>query len=121
MAKLHVKNGTPVGNAPLCVRCTWGQCMTGYRESDRLVICTNTNQNIIVPFTVLDCTSFSDKHLPDWKQMQTLAIHVSPSRISAKTTGFSSIAESRPVRLPAVDNDDEEVIDDDEDEAAITR
>ena len=42
MGKLNVKNGTPVGNAHLCKRCEWGQFITGYRESDLLVICTHT-------------------------------------------------------------------------------
>ena len=88
--------------------------MTGYRESDRMVICTNTNQNIIVPFPVLDCTSFSDKHRPDWKQMQKLAIHVNPVRVSARTAGFSTKVEPRPVRVPDTDQDAE-------DEAAINR
>ena len=38
MGKLNVKNGTPVGREHLCKRCTWGQFMTGYRESDLVVI-----------------------------------------------------------------------------------
>ena len=115
MSKSNVKNGTPVGNAHLCARCSWGQCVTGYRESDRLVICTNTNLNIVVPFTVLDCTTFSDKHRPDWKQMQRLAIHVNSVRLSSRTAGFSNATEARPVRVPDADKDD------DEDEAAIRR
>jgi hypothetical protein len=114
MGKLNVKNGTPVGNAHLCERCSWGQYIRGYRESDRLVICTNTNQNIVVPFTVLDCTSFNDKHLPDWKQMEKLAIDVNTVRVSAKTAGFSVGTKTRPTRTPDVD-------DDVEDEAAINR
>ncbi len=78
MAKLNVKNGTPAGNEHLCKRCTWGQYMTGYRESDMLVICTNTNPNIRVPFTVFDCSEFNDKHRPDYKQMKKLAIEFHP-------------------------------------------
>jgi hypothetical protein len=114
MGKSNIKNGTPVGAAHFCERCSWGQCMTGYRESDRVVICTNTNPNMIVPFTVLDCTSFSDKHRPDWKQMEKLAIDVNPVRVSTRTAGFSTNLEPRPVRVPDTDNDEE-------DEAAITR
>jgi len=110
MSKLNVKNGTPVGNAHLCERCSWGQCVTGYRESDRMVICTNTNPNIVVPFTVLDCTSFSDKHRPDWKQMEKLAIDVNSVRVSARTAGFSAVIAPCTVHLPDEDEDDEAAI-----------
>ena len=34
MRKVTVKNGTPVGNEHLCKRCTFGQSVTGYRQSD---------------------------------------------------------------------------------------
>jgi hypothetical protein len=114
MGKLKIKDGTPVGNDNLCTRCKWGQCMTGYRESDRLVLCTNTYQNLVVPFTVLDCTNFSDKHRPDWKQMQQLAIRVGSVRVSKKTTGFGTAVEEMPIFPPELDDDDEE-----EDEAAF--
>lgn len=113
MGKLNVKNGTPVGHEHLCRRCTWGQCMTGYRESDFIVICTNTNPNIKVPFAVMDCTEFSDKHRPSYKQMEDLAIEVAPTRISSRTAGFSTVTTVQPIRgVP--DNDE------DEDEAART-
>jgi hypothetical protein len=113
MRKLNIKNGTPVGNEALCLRCSWGQCMTGYRESDRMVICTNTHPNIVVPFTMLECTGFMDKHRPDWQQMEKLAIDIQPVRVSAKTAGFSTAASVYPIRRPDVDED--------EDEAAIGR
>jgi hypothetical protein len=89
MSKLKVRNGTPEGNLHLCVNCTWGQFVTGYRESDRLAICTNAYPNIVLPFTVYECTSFTDKHRPDWKQMQKLAINLRPVRVSSRTAGFS--------------------------------
>jgi hypothetical protein len=114
MSKLNVKNGTPVGNAHLCDGCHWGQFITGYRESDRLAICTNTSPNIVLPFTVYACTNFSDKHRPDWEQMEKLAIKIRPVRVSKETAGFSSTISPRPVSVPA----DEE---DEQDEAAITR
>jgi hypothetical protein len=112
MSKMNVKNGTPVGGTHLCESCHWGQFITGYRESDRLAICTNTSPNIVLPFTVYACGSFSDKHKPDWEQMEKLAIDIRPVRLSKKTAGFST-ATKRPVRVPA----DE----DDKDEAALTR
>jgi hypothetical protein len=88
--------------------------MTGYRSSDRLIICNKTSPDMVVPFTMLDCTGFIDKHRPDWEQMQKLAIHVNPVRVSSRTAGFSTVIEPRHVRVPDSDEDEE-------DEAAINR
>jgi len=96
MGKLNLKNGTPVGNTHLCDSCSWGQFVTGYRESDRLAICTNTSPNIVLPFTVYECSSFSDKHRPDWQQMKKLAIDIQPTRHSSRTAGFAAIDAARP-------------------------
>jgi hypothetical protein len=112
MGKLNVKNGTPIGNTHLCRSCLMGQCITGYRESDLLVICNNTNPNIVVPFTVYECTEYSDKFKPNWEQMQKLAIEVQPTRISTRTAGFSTTETKLPVRR--IDEDE------DQDEAART-
>jgi hypothetical protein len=98
MVRSNVKNGTAVGNDHLCRRCTWGQCMTGYRESYVLMICTNTNPNLKVPFAVMDCTEFSDKHRPSFLQMTKLAIHVARTRISAPTAGFAAGTKVQPIR-----------------------
>ena len=65
MGKLNVKNGTPVGGAHLCRSCSWGQFIVGYRESDMLAICTNTSPNVVLPFTVYECSNYADKHKPD--------------------------------------------------------
>jgi hypothetical protein len=106
MGKLHVKNGTPVGSTHLCRTCTWGQFMTGYRESDLLAICTNTSPNIVVPFTVYECSGYSDKQRPDWEQMQKLAIDIQPVRISSKTAGFTTIQTLRPVKKTGDEDED---------------
>ena len=107
MGMVRVKNGTPVGNEHLCKRCSWGQFVTGYRESDLLVICTNATPNFRVPFPVYECSEFSDRHKPTWDQMSKLAIEVDPLRVSAKTRGFYTVNKVEPIR-----------VDDDEDEAA---
>ncbi|MGB8259315.1 MAG: hypothetical protein WCE75_03145 [Terracidiphilus sp.] len=106
MVKVNVKNGTPVGNAHLCRSCNWGQIVTGYRESDLLVLCTNASPNLVVPFQVLDCTEFADKYKPDWSQMEKLAIELKPVRVSARTRGFGGIA---PAVLPGDEEEDEAV------------
>jgi hypothetical protein len=115
MSKLNVKNGTPIGSENLCKRCNWGQCMTGYRESDFVVICTNTNPNFKVPFTMLDCSEFSDRNRPDWEEMKKFALEVAPTRTFARAAGFAAVTTVQPIRRVA-ENDDE-----DEDEAARIR
>ena len=109
MVKLNVKNGTPVGNEHLCRRCLSGQFVTGYRESDMLVICTNASPNFVVPFTVMDCSEFSDRHRPTWEQMTKLAIEVAPSRVSKRTRGFATVAKVQPIKRDDEDEDADEV------------
>jgi hypothetical protein len=108
MGKLKIKDGTPVGNENLCLRCSWAQVMTGYRESDRLVICNKTSPDMVVPFVMLDCTGFDDKHRPSRQQMEKLAIRLPSPRISARTRGFTPVVESRPATVTAEDDEDEE-------------
>ena len=84
-----------------------GQFITGYRESDRLAICTNTSPNIVLLFTVYACTNFSDKHRPDWEQMEKLAIDIHPGRVSSKAAGFASM-EARPARKARSSDEDGE-------------
>ena len=105
MGKINIKNGTPVGSINLCQSCSWGQCITGYRESERLVICNKTSPDMVVPFVVLECTSYLDKYRPDWEQMQKLAIEIQPVRISSRTAGFNVLTEAR--GTPTTDSDDE--------------
>ena len=106
MGKMNVKNGTPVGKAHLCRSCTWGHLMTGYRESDVRVFCTNLTPNIAVPFTMYECTGYSDKNRPDYEQMKKLAIDFQPLRIS-KTAGFRGFQKPEPVNRE--DEEEEEV------------
>ena len=108
MSKTYVKNGTPVGNEHLCKSCTWGQFTIGYRESDALVICTNTNPNMRVPFVVQDCSGFQDKHRPDWNQMQKLAIEIRPARTLRKTPGFNVTEFPRSVEPATQDEEEDE-------------
>jgi hypothetical protein len=83
--------------------------MTGYRESDLLVICTNSTPNLVVPFTVMDCSEFSDKLRPNWEQMEKLAIDIQPVRVSAKTRGFGVVAANAPASETAEKENAEEV------------
>lgn len=106
MGKLNVKNGTPVGSAHQCKSCTWGQIMTGYRESELVVICTNVSPNMVVPFPILECSEFSDRFKPTWEQMRKLAIEVAPVRVSTKTRGFAVGETLRPTVTEDAEEDE---------------
>jgi hypothetical protein len=96
MGKLNVKNGTPVGNEHLCKSCSHALYVTGYRESDVLVICVLTDPSFRVPFVVHQCSDFLDKRKPDWEQMEKLAIEIQPVRVSRKTRGFNLPEVAKP-------------------------
>jgi hypothetical protein len=87
MSRAYIKGGTPVGSESLCRTCTSAHIMAGYRESERVTVCTDVNPNVVVPFVIYECTGYYDKNRPDWEQMQKLAIDVSPSS-TLKPVGF---------------------------------
>jgi hypothetical protein len=100
-----------VGNEHLCKSCCHGQVTTGYRESDVLVICALSTPSFRLPFVVHECTVFSDKHKPDWEQMEKLAIQIQPVRVSKKTRGFHApevLRPEKPEYEPAAEEEDEE-------------
>jgi hypothetical protein len=108
MGKLHVRNGTPVGNEHLCKGCSHALYVTGYRESDVLVFCVLTDPSFRVPFVVHQCSDFLDKRKPDWEQMEKLAIEIQPVRVSKKTRGFNLAEVARAEYEPAVAEDEDE-------------
>jgi hypothetical protein len=107
MSNTNVKNGTPVGNAHLCKGCEHGQYTTGYRESDVLVICTNSSPSRMVPFVVHECTDYWDKHRPSWEQMDKLALNFSEDARHKPTPGFRGSGFARVIVTPAEEPDDE--------------
>ena len=113
MGKSNVKNGTPVGNEHLCRRCSSGQFTVGYRETDVLVICTNSSPARPVLFPVRECTEFWDRHRPGYVEMTKLALDFTACR-RKPVAGFRA---DRPKPLPAADDDEDEG----ENEAAIRR
>ena len=114
MAKQNVKNGTPAGNAHLCRNCTNGQFTTGYRESDVLVICTNSSPARLVPFPVHECTEFWDRNRPNYDEMTRLALNFSEGR-RKPVRGFSQAGFLPNPQSAATNNGDG---DEQEDEAA---
>ena len=104
-----------MGNEHLCRRCSNGQFTVGYRETDVLVVCTNSNPARLVPFPVYECTEFWDRNRPSYNDMTKLALDFSEAHRSV-VTGFRSdrAEEKGPVRWPNTDEDEE-------DEAALAR
>lgn len=60
--------------------------MTGYRESEMITMCNDVHPNIVVPFLIYECSGYYDKNRPSWKQMEDLAITVTPAPL--KPVGF---------------------------------
>jgi hypothetical protein len=86
MGKGVVKGGTPIGSASLCKTCTSAHIMVGYRESEMITMCNDVHPNIVVSFRIYECSSYYDKNRPSWKQMEDLAITVTPAPL--KPVGF---------------------------------
>ena len=83
--------------------------MVGYRESERLTMCNDVHPNIVVPFTIYECSGYYDKNRPTWQQMEKLAIDVTPAPMKPVGfkvgVGFHETAIPRKVAVP-VDDDD---------------
>ena len=110
MGKVYVKNGTPVGVESLCKTCTNALVFTGYRESEQTTMCTYVHPNIALAFTVNTCTGYYDKNRPSYRQMQELAIDVTPAPL--KPVGFK-VGAQEPIRVRTrvnvdLDEDDED-------------
>jgi hypothetical protein len=107
MGKLNVKNGTPVGSMHLCKGCTHGKFTTGYRESDVLVICTNSHPAHMIPFVVHECTEYWDRRRPDWEEMDKLALDFSEGARRKPTPGFRGSGFARVLVTPLEEPEDE--------------
>lgn len=62
MFKLFIRGGIPHGRTSLCATCTSAHIVTGYRESEMVVICTEANPHISIRFEVKECTEYSDRN-----------------------------------------------------------
>jgi hypothetical protein len=71
--------------------------MIGYRDLERLAVCTNTSPNMVVPFAMLECSAFSDRNGPDRGHAKKLPIEMDSDRMTSRAPGFASI---EPLRAP---------------------
>jgi hypothetical protein len=112
MGKAYIKNGTPVGTESLCKTCTSALVFTGYRESEQMTMCTWVHPNTVLPFTVNTCTGYYDKNRPSYKQMQDLAIDVTPTPLKPVGfkvgVGFHEAATVKTRVIVEVDEDEED-------------
>jgi hypothetical protein len=92
MGKMNVKGGTPSGWASLCTTCTWAHIVSGFRESELVVICSEVVPNFTLPFKVKECTKYLDRNRPSYDAMTKLAIDVEPCS-SLKPVGFRAKVE----------------------------
>jgi hypothetical protein len=115
MGKAFVKGGTPVGSESLCKTCSSAHIMTGYRESELVTICNDVHPNIVVPFTIYECTGYYDKNRPSWDDMKKFALHISPGESKPRGfkfgPGFGGAAAA--VRLVPGTGDEDDEDDDD--------
>ncbi|HKO17920.1 MAG TPA: hypothetical protein VJU82_03450 [Acidobacteriaceae bacterium] len=94
MGQVNMKGATPVGSASLCRTCSHAHILSGYRESEVMVVCTATYPDFPVPFVVRECTGYNDRNRPDWDAMEKLAINVAPVSF-AKKVGFNTPLSGR--------------------------
>jgi hypothetical protein len=92
MGKINMKGGTPNKWDSLCTTCSSAHIVSGFRESELVVICTEVHPNIPVSFKVRECTGYLDRNRPDYDAMQKLAIDVEPCT-SLKPVGFRAKLE----------------------------
>ena len=96
MGILTGKKSTPLSHPNLCRSCAWSQVMTGYRDRERLAVCTHTSPNMVIPFAMLECTAYSDRNRPDAGQVKRLAPGLESGRTTSRGSGFTGIEMLRP-------------------------
>ncbi len=62
MFKIFIRGGIAHGRTSLCATCASAHIVTGYRESEMVVICTEANPHIPIRFEVKDCTQYSARN-----------------------------------------------------------
>lgn len=97
MAKIAVKNGTPMHGESLCKTCTHGHWQKGFRESEEIVFCNWAFDAFRrVTFAVAECSHFTDTRIPSMDAMEDMATILGQSR---RVTGFSVEEEERDRKL----------------------
>jgi hypothetical protein len=102
MATITIKNGTPVGNESLCLKCASAHYQRGYRESEMVVYCARIWDVLrVVPFAVRECNDYRDADMPDRDAMEKIALIINPST-TLKPAGFQHGVEDKVVAVAAI-------------------
>lgn len=64
MFNIFIRGGTPHGRTSLCATCASAHIVTGYREREMVVICTEANPHLTVRFQVRECTKYEARNRP---------------------------------------------------------
>lgn len=84
-----VYGGTPVGNESCCDTCINARIVKGYAESERITICDLAYPSLVIPFKVRECSDYVDRRLPEFDQMEKIAVDLSWVK-SSRPAGFRS-------------------------------
>src|SRR5262249_19377461 len=87
MTTVRVKDGTPVEGVSLCRTCSWGVARRGYRTSDDEVFCRFIQPNKRVPFTVRECSAYTNRNTPSLYSMEKIA-WVLLTKSAGRSIGF---------------------------------
>jgi hypothetical protein len=64
MLNKFIRGGSAFGRTSLCANCASAHIVTGYRESEMVVICTEATPHLTVRFEVKECTKFEARDRP---------------------------------------------------------
>jgi len=96
MVSIRVKGGTPEEGVSLCVSCSWGVVRKGYRAAEEEVFCRMIEPNVRVPYTVRECSAYSDRRIPSLYFMEKTA-WVLLTKKAGRTIGFVTSEEFRKI------------------------
>jgi len=102
MVKIRVLGGTPEESGSLCMTCTHGHVIKGFRATEELTYCRFFFVEREILFCVRECTFYEDRRLACKKDMEEIAWHLrtfSPTR----HVGFISAASIRQIDREAAE------------------
>ncbi len=93
---IHVRNGTPTGNASLCHTCRHAHIQQGYADSEEQVRCGYFYEQVrLVHFAVRSCTDYTSKNVQTVYEMEKVAFILDAKEISRRhTAGFGHPAST---------------------------
>jgi len=96
MVKIRVLGGTPEESGSLCMTCTHGHVIKGFRATEELTFCRFFCVEREILFRVRQCTFYEDRRLASKEDMEEIAWKLrtfSPTR----HVGFVSAASIRQI------------------------